>query len=49
MYLDTSTGQAEARSLYLSLGFTEVEPYYDLPQEISRWLIFMRLDLTAPA
>jgi hypothetical protein len=29
MYLDTSIGQAEALSLYRSLGFAEGEPYYD--------------------
>ena len=45
MYLDTSTRQTEARSLYLSLGFAEVEPYYETPQELRDWLVFMRRDL----
>ena len=45
MYLDTSTRQAEAQSLYLSLGFAEVEPYYETPRELRDWLVFMRLDL----
>ena len=45
MYLDTSTRQTEALSLYRSLGFAEVEPYYQAPQGVRDWLIFMRLDL----
>jgi putative acetyltransferase len=45
MYLDTSGRQTEAQSLYRSLGFAEVEPYYQAPQGVSDWLIFMRLDL----
>ena len=45
MYLDTGARQTEARSLYRSLGFAEVEPYYQAPKGVSDWLIFMRLDL----
>jgi GNAT superfamily N-acetyltransferase len=45
MYLDTGARQTEAQSLYRSLGFAEVEPYYQAPQGVSDWLIFMRLDL----
>src|SRR5262249_44736791 len=45
MYLDTSIRQAEALSLYRSLGFAEVEPYYDTPQPLRDWLVFMRLTL----
>lgn len=29
MVLDTLLGMKEARALYLSLGFTACEPYYD--------------------
>jgi len=45
MYLDTSIRQAEALSLYRSLGFTEVEPYYDTPQPLRDWLVFLMLAL----
>src|SRR5262245_13558906 len=45
MYLDTSVRQAEAITLYRSLGFVEVEPYYDVPEEMLGWLTFFRLDL----
>jgi len=45
MYLDTSTHQTEALSLYRSLGFAEVAPYYEMPKELRDKLIFMRLDL----
>lgn len=43
MYLDTSTRQTEALSLYRSLGFAKVEPYYETP--LRDWLVFMRLAL----
>lgn len=45
MYLDTSVNQAEAQTLYRSLGFAQTKPYYELPPELERWLVFMRLDL----
>jgi len=45
MYLDTSIRQAEALSLYHSLGFAEVEPYYETPQPLRDWLVFLRLNL----
>jgi GNAT superfamily N-acetyltransferase len=45
MYLDTSIEQHEAIGLYRSLGFTEVEPYYDVPSAMREWLVFFRLDL----
>ena len=48
MYLDTSIRQAEALSLYRSLGFAEVEPYYDPPAPLRDWLVFLKLDLQAP-
>ena len=45
MYLDTSIRQAEALSLYRSLGFAEAEPYYDTPPPLRDWLVFLKLDL----
>src|SRR5262245_58705908 len=45
MYLDTSVRQTEAIGLYRSLGFDEVPPYYDVPEEMLGWLVFFRLDL----
>jgi GNAT superfamily N-acetyltransferase len=45
MYLDTSVRQAEAMGLYRSLGFVETEAYHDVPEELSDWLVFFRLDL----
>jgi hypothetical protein len=32
-------------TLYRDLGFTEVGPYYDVPEEMRGWLTFFRLDL----
>lgn len=46
MVLDTSVRQREAAALYRGLGFTDVPPYYDLPEPLATWLVFMRLDLT---
>jgi putative acetyltransferase len=43
MRLDTSIRQAEATTLYQRLGFKPVSPYYELPQELREWLIFMEL------
>ena len=48
MYLDTSIRQAEALTLYRSFGFAEVEPYYDTPQPLRDWLVFLKLDLQRP-
>jgi putative acetyltransferase len=45
MYLDTSIRQTDALSLYRSLGFVEVEPYYDTPQPLRDWLVYLRLTL----
>jgi putative acetyltransferase len=45
MFLDTSVRQTEAIGLYRSLGFVEVPPYYDVPEEMQGWLVFFRLDL----
>lgn len=45
MLLDTGPKQVEAQTLYRSLGFVECEPYYDLPQHLRDWLVFMQLDV----
>jgi len=43
MRLDTSIRQAEATGLYRRLGFTAIAPYYELPQNLREWLVFMEL------
>jgi ribosomal protein S18 acetylase RimI-like enzyme len=45
MRLDTGPGQVEAHALYRGMGFHVVAPYYDLPEELAHWLVFMELDL----
>jgi GNAT superfamily N-acetyltransferase len=45
MLLDTSVRQVEAQSLYRSLGFEPVEPYYEVPAALRNWLVFMHLAL----
>ena len=45
MRLDTSIRQAEAKGLYARLGFRVIEPYYELPQKMRDWLVFMQLEL----
>ncbi len=47
MRLDTSVRQAEAQALYRRMGFREIAPYYDLPEELRNWLVFMELPLQA--
>jgi putative acetyltransferase len=47
MRLDTGFRQMEAQALYRSLGFTEIEPYYESPLHVRERLVFMELDLTA--
>lgn len=45
MLLDTSIRQAEAQALYLRLGFRASAPYYELPEDLRRWLVFMERSL----
>jgi GNAT superfamily N-acetyltransferase len=47
MMLDTGPKQVEAQSIYRSLGFRYVEPYYDVSPSLRDWLVFMELDLAA--
>jgi ribosomal protein S18 acetylase RimI-like enzyme len=47
MLLDTSVRQREAAALYRGLGFTDVPAYYNLPEPLANWLVFMRLELAA--
>jgi GNAT superfamily N-acetyltransferase len=45
LYLDTSFRQVEAQALYQSFGFRRIEPYYELPEDLRDWLVFMALEL----
>lgn len=45
MRLDTSTDQSQAIRLYEGMGFERIEPYYDVPEKLRNWLIFMELKL----
>jgi len=45
MRLDTSIRQAEAKELYSRLGFRIIDAYYELPQKMRDWLVFMELEL----
>ncbi|MBZ5856936.1 GNAT family N-acetyltransferase [Flavihumibacter profundi] len=45
MKLDTSFRQLEAQRLYESIGFKQCDPYYDFPERLRNWLVFMELDL----
>lgn len=45
MLLDTGPEQREAQGLYRSLGFKDIDPYYELPPHLRDWLVFMALDL----
>lgn len=42
---DTSIQQNEAKGLYQCLGFQVIQPYYELPEELRKWLAFMELRL----
>jgi putative acetyltransferase len=41
--LDTSIRQIEAQALYHSMGFERTSPYYELPDRLKNWLVFMEL------
>jgi ribosomal protein S18 acetylase RimI-like enzyme len=45
MRLDTSVRQLEAITLYERLGFARIGPYYELPDELKDWLVFMELSV----
>ena len=45
MRLDTGRNHDEALGLYRSLGFREIQPYYDAPPELQDHLIFMEAPL----
>jgi putative acetyltransferase len=45
MRLDTSIRQDEAKGLYQRMGFKTIQPYYELPEELRSWLVFMELVL----
>jgi len=48
MRLDTSVRQLEAIGLYEQMGFTRIGPYYELPDDLVDWLVFMELSLQPP-
>ena len=45
MRLDTSFRQSEAIGLYRRLGFSRIDPYYELPADLRNWLVFMEFRL----
>ncbi len=45
MRLDTGVRHHEAQALYKSLGFREIEAYYDCPEDLREVMLFMELDL----
>ncbi len=45
MRLDTGLRQIAAMGLYKSLGFKEIQPYYDISEELRADLTFMELAL----
>lgn len=49
MLLDTSIRQTEAQDLYRRYGFRDIPPYYELPEDLRDWLVFMELDLRPAA
>lgn len=47
MLLDTSIRQQEAQGLYKRLGFQETSSYYDMPEALRSWLVFMERPIAA--
>jgi GNAT superfamily N-acetyltransferase len=45
MKLDTSFRQEEALKLYQKMGFRRTNAYYQLPEKLKDWLVFMELKL----
>jgi len=45
MKLDTSIRQIEAQKLYQGVGFKNTKAYYELPEKLKNWLVFMELKL----
>ena len=45
MRLDTGHRLFAAQTLYHSLGFQDIKPYYELPKELSEGMFFMELTL----
>ncbi|MEM7065455.1 MAG: GNAT family N-acetyltransferase [Cyanobacteria bacterium P01_B01_bin.77] len=45
MRLDTGIHQTVAQKLYQSMGFQQIQPYYDVPKILEEGLIFMELVL----
>jgi GNAT superfamily N-acetyltransferase len=46
MRLYTGDRQHEAQSLYENIGFKPIGAYYDFPDDVSKFFVFMELDLT---
>ena len=45
MRLDTASVLINAITLYTSLGFCTVEPYYEVPPDVLLWSVFMEMQL----
>jgi GNAT superfamily N-acetyltransferase len=48
MRLDTGDLRTEAHALYRSLGFVPTPPYYECPDRLRKYLVFMELTLRRP-
>jgi GNAT superfamily N-acetyltransferase len=47
MYLETTTFMQHAQALYHSLGFYNVEPYYQIPEALLPMTVFLERKLTS--